>query len=173
MPLNASEPVNATIFTAAIIEILEKDQACVNFINSEGWTPLMYAGLHGHVEFFLKLLKCDSNAVAKNKQGKTVLMLISSYGHTHLCKISRTFSISNNSSIKVKDYVNTRDDEGRTALHYALEVNQLNCAEVLLENGADIYAEDKKKETPLSIAKSSSRKDDALKLLKCFVPPTV
>ncbi|XP_059175936.1 serine/threonine-protein phosphatase 6 regulatory ankyrin repeat subunit B-like [Physella acuta] len=48
--------------------------------------------------------------------------------------------------------VNTRDDYRRTALHYSVEHEQLECTNMLLKAGADVNLLDANHETPLIIA---------------------
>uniref|UniRef100_A0A0N5A9Z5 Delta-like protein n=1 Tax=Syphacia muris TaxID=451379 RepID=A0A0N5A9Z5_9BILA len=53
---------------------------------------------------------------------------------------------------------------GRTALHYAAQYNNLDVIKTLVENGADINAQDQKEQTPLFLA-AMEGKVDAVRML--------
>jgi ankyrin repeat protein len=50
---------------------------------------------------------------------------------------------------KSRKYINEKDDQGKTALHYAITQNQLELVQWLLDHGADKEARDKDGLTPL------------------------
>jgi ankyrin repeat protein len=57
------------------------------------------------------------------------------------------------------DRISSRDDEGKTPLHVAVEWNQKDVAELLLAKGADVNAKGKDDWTPLDAAVGHARKD--------------
>ncbi|CAG9463685.1 unnamed protein product [Pedinophyceae sp. YPF-701] len=62
--------------------------------------------------------------------------------------------------LKEKDVdVNKRDEEGRTALHFACGYGEKKCAELLLEAGADVECQDDNKNTPLHYAAGYDQKE--------------
>lgn len=100
-----------------------------------------------------------------NEQGKTLLMqLIDSYGE-HPSAYRRSFYGSSGAS-SISDYVattflptmissctvNATDSQGETALIIAARKNALDIVRLLLDNGADPFAEDLKGRTALSYA---------------------
>ena len=52
-------------------------------------------------------------------------------------------------------FVNSKDGKGWTALHYALESNLVEIAEILVRYGAHIHSKDKKGVSPLSVGSLS------------------
>lgn len=55
--------------------------------------------------------------------------------------------------------VDLRDVRGNTPLHFAAMRGKIEMVELLLENGADLFIENKQKETPLDKAKQCSQKE--------------
>jgi ankyrin repeat protein len=62
--------------------------------------------------------------------------------------------------------VNARGFDDMTALHWASRDGHLGCAQVLLERGADVRIQDKKKSTPLRYASDNGHLEVALLLLE-------
>ncbi len=50
------------------------------------------------------------------------------------------------------NYINTKDNSGKTPLHYAIENNNTKLTELLIKNGADINTKDNSGKTPLHYA---------------------
>ncbi|XP_046451149.1 serine/threonine-protein phosphatase 6 regulatory ankyrin repeat subunit B-like [Daphnia pulex] len=61
--------------------------------------------------------------------------------------------------------INYRDEEGRTALHFALNAKNMTTARYLLENGADPTIRDKNEVTPFHLAASHATTTDIIKLI--------
>lgn len=52
-----------------------------------------------------------------------------------------------------------KDDEGRTALHFACGYGEIACAEQLIKAGADVNARDNNENTPLHYAAGYGQAD--------------
>ena len=63
-------------------------------------------------------------------------------------------------------HVNTKDEIGRTPLHYAAYDGHKEIVERLIANGADIKAKDKGGFTPLDLAVSEGKKETVALLSK-------
>lgn len=81
-------------------------------------------------------------ADTKNKEGVTPLLLC----------VDCEFSLATLKSL-VEEHgcsVNDHDDQGRTALHFACDLENEEIITFLLENGADPLAQDLQKSTPMT-----------------------
>ncbi len=62
--------------------------------------------------------------------------------------------------------MNEKDEEGRTALHFASGYNELECMRVLLDGGADVNAVDVNENTALHYAAGYGNMDSAKLLIE-------
>lgn len=119
-------------------------------------SPIEYSWLEKARSFFriFELLKKDQNGVSiyqccntKSEKGITILMEESYRGSMEMMKIL----IENGADI------NTQDNTGKTALHYAAfyTVSSKERLELLINNGANINAKDKRGRTALHYASLS------------------
>ena len=65
---------------------------------------------------------------------------------------------------QIRQLANTRDETGRTPLHWAAQHNQTECVQLLLRSGSDINARDHNKCTPLHDA-CRARAQETVELL--------
>lgn len=63
-----------------------------------------------------------------------------------------------------------KDDEGRTALHFACGYGEIKCAEVLLQHGASVDTADNNQNTALHYAAGYGQDEGVALLLKQCVP---
>eukprot|EP01083_Nonionella_stella_P199967 732850_1 len=92
----------------------------------------------------------DGDPVAKrDNNGATILHLICENGSERLSLKQRlTFYMKRFGEFEIN--INIADNNGCTPLHYIVEeTNDIECCEILIENGAQIDCEDNKKQTPL------------------------
>ena len=68
--------------------------------------------------------------------------------------------------IKIGADVNEKDEEGRSALHFACGYGEIECAELLIEAGADVDILDNAKNSPLHYAAGYGEKKSVDLLLK-------
>jgi len=63
--------------------------------------------------------------------------------------------------------INSKNDEGKTALHYAIERNKPEVVKLLLEYGADLNIEDPKGSTPLDYT-TRTNNEEINKIITAF-----
>jgi ankyrin repeat protein len=83
----------------------------VNYVNQEGYTPLLYSVKFGDIKAVKILLKSqETNINFINKQGYTPLMFAAKYGHFEIVKIltkdKRINLLINNKDLTAGDYAN-------------------------------------------------------------------
>ena len=108
----------------------------------------------------VKLL-LEHGASSTVDEGFTLLHWIASVGDAEKLKI---ILLNGNANLDVKDLINEEAD--RTPLHWAAQENQIEIAELLLKNGANIGAKDIDGKTPLHIATSEGNNEFVNLLLK-------
>ncbi|XP_076672885.1 uncharacterized protein LOC143371523 [Andrena cerasifolii] len=72
--------------------------------------------------------------------------------------------------IAIDRNVNTRDNYGRTKLHYAVDSDNINAVKILIQNGGDVTQASNKGNTPLHIAVSKGNKEMTEVLLRHVRP---
>jgi ankyrin repeat protein len=106
-----------------------------------------YDSQEGAVGIVRLLLGHGANANAEDKGHMTPLHLACYYGKLEIARILLSHSAS----------ANTKGERGQTALHLVLDGNRsgpdgVGITRLLLENGADVNANDGSQETPLHLA---------------------
>ena len=162
-----------------VAKLLIANGANVNERTTDGDTPLHYAARYGQKNVAELLITKGADVNAKNKNGdlpthlalrgnlespkKEVLELLIAKG-TNLSCIQ--ISAHQGDLAKVRSFVeqgisvDSRDSEGRTALHYAAMQGKADVVEFLLSRGADVNAKDKDFGfIPLHHAASGGHKD--------------
>ena len=154
--------------------------ADVNARTNNRDTPLMIAAKKGHVNAVTSLVKCGANVDLQDKDGQTALDL-ALYGsdvssEILSCLIGSGADVNartNNrgtplmiaaenghinavtSLVKCGANVDLQDEDGQTALHYAMSSPEDSICEVLsclIKNGADVNAHTFHNKTPLMLA---------------------
>lgn len=95
----------------------------INFPDSEGMTPLMWAAGYDHLAIVQELLKRGVDIHAKATNDISALMFAAAEGHTDILKVL----------IKDGADVNAKDKEGKTAWIYALEEGHTKALEAIQE----------------------------------------
>ena len=97
-------------------------------VRDEGWTPLMYAAMHGHVNAARPLLASGADTNARNDGGSTPLMIAATHGRAELVKLL----------IASRAEVNALHPDGSAALDRAVVNGNLEVVRILVANGADV-----------------------------------
>ncbi|KAK6101391.1 Ankyrin repeats (3 copies) family protein [Brugia pahangi] len=118
----------------------------VNTPNNNKQTALHYAASKNRPQITTILLKNGANVNAQDNYQATPLHRAASQGHEKIVPI-----LLNEPSLRI----NLTDSAGCTALHLAVEEQREDIAILLVEHGADLYFENKEKETPLALVKTS------------------
>ncbi|EJD76142.1 hypothetical protein LOAG_16844 [Loa loa] len=118
----------------------------VNTPNNNKQTALHYAASKNRPQITTILLKNGANVNAQDNYQATPLHRAASQGHEKIVPI-----LLNEPSLRI----NITDSAGCTALHLAVEEQREDIAILLAEHGADLYSENKEKQTPLALVKTS------------------
>lgn len=113
-------------------------------MDDEGNTPLHWACVGGHIEVVRFLLDNGVDVEIRSRDGFTPMHSVAQEDRKEVLELL----------IQRGAKVNTPNinDNGNTTLHYAACWGALNCAKVLLANGASVDALAQDKSTPLSFA---------------------
>lgn len=159
-PVDDPDDTNATPLILAtlkgslpIAKMLLERGANVNHRNTNGHTPVKYAGSKNHKDLLVHLLDVGGDPNARDHIGDTPLHRIASMEHHDCLRILLTHPKS--SKIIA---INAQNNQGNTALHLACENDDATSALLLSEHGAAIDIENKAKETPLDLCKAPLRR---------------
>ncbi|XP_057306768.1 poly [ADP-ribose] polymerase tankyrase-2-like [Hydractinia symbiolongicarpus] len=160
-----------------VAEILVRHGANVNAADYWKFTPLHEAAAKGKFEICKLLLKHGADANKKNHEGNTPLDLVKDTfpdvidllrGDVALLEAAKKGNLPKVMKLATPQNINCRDTQGRnsTPLHLAAGYNHVEVAEFLLENGADVNAQDKGGLIALHNASSYGHVDIAALLIK-------
>lgn len=128
----------------------------LNLQTNEGYTPLILAAYHGHVEAVKLLLNAKADACISDQKGNTALMGTIYKGEPEVFEVLVT-----------KCDVNHRNYAGQTALMYASLFGREAMAKALIRKGADANLKDQDGKTAMNLAESQWNQS-MIKLLKFF-----
>ncbi|XP_063290649.1 poly [ADP-ribose] polymerase tankyrase-2 isoform X4 [Pelobates fuscus] len=165
-----------------VTELLVKHGAVINVADLWKFTPLHEAAAKGKYEICKLLLQHGADSTKKNRDGNTPLDLVKDgdtdiqdllRGDASLLDAAKKGCLARVKKLCTTENVNCRDTQGRHSapLHLAAGYNNLEVAEYLLQNGADVNAQDKGGLIPLHNAASYGA-DDVRALLTAAMPPT-
>jgi tankyrase len=160
-----------------VTQLLIEHGACVNVADLWKFTPLHEAAAKGKFEICKLLIKHGADANKKNRDGHTPLDLVKEgdtdvadllRGDAALLEAAKKGNLARVQKLATPENINCRDTQGRnsTPLHLAAGYNNVEVAEFLLENGADVNAQDKGGLIPLHNASSYGHVDIAALLIK-------
>uniref|UniRef100_A0A914QF06 Ankyrin repeat protein n=1 Tax=Panagrolaimus davidi TaxID=227884 RepID=A0A914QF06_9BILA len=140
------------------------------FSNSRGWTPLMYASALCRVEIVKSLLTRNPNLCAQNDSKQTALMIAASFGHVSILEILINYSKEFSKRIPNSKFenicgLNLSDENGFTALHYAVYYAHDEAVKCLLFANANPNIPDKEGITPTLLACSDQNRQKCLNFL--------
>uniref|UniRef100_A0A1B0DGP9 NAD(+) ADP-ribosyltransferase n=1 Tax=Phlebotomus papatasi TaxID=29031 RepID=A0A1B0DGP9_PHLPP len=160
-----------------VTELLLKHGANVNVADLWKFTPLHEAAAKGKYEIVKLLLKHGADPNKRNRDGATPLDLVREgdqdvadllRGNAALLDAAKKGNLARLQRLVTPENINCRDSQGRNSspLHLAAGYNNFEVAEYLLENGADVNAQDKGGLIPLHNASSFGHMDIAALLIK-------
>lgn len=135
------------IFQAAALGELfccNLNHVTVNQVDKNGLTPILWAASYGQLDSVKLLQQKGGNIHYVNPQNQTnALILAAAKGHSSVVKHLLTLSETN---------INHADDDGNTALMYAVFGDFKNCVKDLLDYGADVTLVNSNLDTAYEIA---------------------
>jgi ankyrin repeat protein len=140
LPLHAAACAN----DSTRVEKLLAEGADINAIDSNNWTPLHVATAYERKSIAEILIKNGANINAVGKFGNTPLFLAVITKNLEICELL----ISNGADVNT-----SRDDDGWSILHEAVEKSNIEIVILLLSKQVDINAKSKIDKTPLDWAK--------------------
>ncbi|XP_038133002.1 histone-lysine N-methyltransferase EHMT2 [Cyprinodon tularosa] len=123
--------------------LLETGQVDVNAQDNGGWTPIIWAAEHKHVEVIKSLLNRGADVSIKDKELNVCLHWAAYAGNIDIAELVLNAGCSL-SSVNV---------HGDTPLHIAAREGYLECVTLFLSRGADIDIMNREGDTPLSLAR--------------------
>uniref|UniRef100_A0AAY4E8H8 Euchromatic histone-lysine N-methyltransferase 2 n=1 Tax=Denticeps clupeoides TaxID=299321 RepID=A0AAY4E8H8_9TELE len=126
--------------------LLGTGQVDVNAQDSGGWTPIIWAAEHRHIDVIRALLDRGSDVTLKDKEMNVCLHWASFAGSVEIAELVLNAGCPLSS-------VNTHGD---TPLHIASREGYLDCVTLFLSRGADIDVMNREGDTPLTLARHES-----------------
>ncbi|XP_032437126.1 histone-lysine N-methyltransferase EHMT2 isoform X2 [Xiphophorus hellerii] len=123
--------------------LLETGQVDVNAQDNGGWTPIIWAAEHKHVQVIKSLLNRGADVSIKDKELNLCLHWAAYAGNIDIAELVLNSGCSL-SSVNV---------HGDTPLHIAAREGYLECVTLFLSRGADIDIMNREGDTPLSLAR--------------------
>lgn len=130
-----------------VVKYLVENNANINLCDQSGHTALAYACQKHFDEIFQYLIEkpnINLTTLTNAKENLLILTCKGAPGYTYKpLNIIKTLL-----SKKILD-INQQDQSGKSALLYACELNNLDLAKILIENGATVDVSDSSENTPL------------------------
>uniref|UniRef100_A0A3P9N190 Euchromatic histone-lysine N-methyltransferase 2 n=1 Tax=Poecilia reticulata TaxID=8081 RepID=A0A3P9N190_POERE len=123
--------------------LLETGQVDVNAQDNGGWTPIIWAAEHKHVQVIKSLLNRGADVSIKDKELNVCLHWAAYAGNIDIAELVLNSGCSL-ASVNV---------HGDTPLHIAAREGYLECVTLFLSRGADIDIMNREGDTPLSLAR--------------------
>uniref|UniRef100_A0A8C4F0P8 Euchromatic histone-lysine N-methyltransferase 2 n=1 Tax=Dicentrarchus labrax TaxID=13489 RepID=A0A8C4F0P8_DICLA len=126
--------------------LLETGQVDVNAQDSGGWTPIIWAAEHKHVDVIKALLNRGADVTINDKELNVCLHWAAYAGNVDIAELVLNSGCSLTS-------VNMHGD---TPLHIAAREGYLECVTLFLSRGADIDIMNREGDTPLTLARADT-----------------
>ncbi|XP_077362134.1 histone-lysine N-methyltransferase EHMT2 isoform X2 [Festucalex cinctus] len=123
--------------------LLETGQVDVNSQDNGGWTPIIWAAEHKHVEVIKVLLNRGADVTINDKELNVCLHWAAYAGNVDIAEMVLNAGCSL-ASVNV---------HGDTPLHIAAREGYLDCVTLFLSRGADIDTINREGDTPLTLAR--------------------
>uniref|UniRef100_A0A672NKS7 Histone-lysine N-methyltransferase EHMT2-like n=1 Tax=Sinocyclocheilus grahami TaxID=75366 RepID=A0A672NKS7_SINGR len=129
-----------------VMLLLSTGQVDINAQDSGGWTPIIWAAEHRHIDVIRALLNRGANVTLQDKEMNVCLHWASFSGSAEIAELILNAGCPLSS-------VNLHGD---TPLHIAAREGYIDCVTLFLSRGADIDIMNKEGDTPLSLARSDT-----------------
>jgi len=141
----------------SIAECLSGDQVNVNYVNPFGrskTSTFHKACWIGNKDLVIMLLNKGAKLDSKDVNGDTPLHYASYRGHTEIVLLLNEYANYHN----YDNFVDHRNNSGKTALHLAFSKGYINIISILLQIGANLNLQDYYGKTP--VEENNLSKDD-------------
>ncbi len=127
-----------------------------------GTTPLHVAASYSGLNIVKTLVKYGADVLAVDDVGRTILHAAAQGGDAAVVRFLLT---------PCRDLVNMTDNDGRTALYYAVRANSLAAVKTLVAAGADVELRPANKESLImaAIKYNDELDDDAIPMVEYFI----
>ena len=132
----------------------------LNLRNIKGYDALLYSAYRGNYDIFQKLMDNGTNLNSNNINGLNVL---------HLSVQGNRLNIITLLMEKYIFDINKQDNQGNTALHWAVYFNNPQCIDYLLHYNININITDNNSCTAMDIAKKRENQDLIEKIKNSFI----
>ena len=133
-----------------VVQVLIDAGASVKTKDQDGRSPLHCASRLGHLDIVKMLIDAGAEVCATDNKVQTCLILAAYHGHTDTVRYL----------VGLKDVdVNHAENNGLTALDYAVRSNHPDVVQLLIHAGADIEAKDTDGLSPLLLASTLGHLD--------------
>ncbi|XP_041933228.1 histone-lysine N-methyltransferase EHMT2 isoform X1 [Alosa sapidissima] len=126
--------------------LLGTGQVDVNAQDSGGWTPIIWAAEHRHLDVIRALLDRGADVMLKDKEMNVCLHWASFAGSAEIAE----------RILNAGCPLSSVNMHGDTPLHIAAREGYLDCVTLFLSRGADIDVMNREGDTPLSLARCDS-----------------
>ncbi|XP_058610068.1 histone-lysine N-methyltransferase EHMT2 isoform X3 [Onychostoma macrolepis] len=126
-----------------VMLLLSTGQVDLNAQDSGGWTPIIWAAEHRHIDVIRALLNRGADVTLRDKEMNVCLHWASFAGSAEIAELVLNAGCPLSS-------VNLHGD---TPLHIAAREGYIDCVTLFLSRGADIDIMNKEGDTPLSLAR--------------------
>ncbi|RDD41572.1 Transient receptor potential cation channel subfamily A member 1 [Trichoplax sp. H2] len=128
----AAQQGNIPITRLILGHLKQFDLSLLNTCDNEEMVPLHYAADHCHLEICQLLIQHGSEISLQAEDGSTPLHLAAYRKQIHISK----FLLSVATKHKNNHFVDIRDNDGKTALYIAIEMNHYEMIKLCLDHGA-------------------------------------
>ncbi|XP_056335769.1 histone-lysine N-methyltransferase EHMT2 isoform X2 [Danio aesculapii] len=129
-----------------VLLLLSTGQVDINAQDSGGWTPVIWAAEHRHIEVIRALLNRGADVTLRDKEMNVCLHWASFAGSAEIAELVLNAGCPL-SSVNV---------HGDTPLHISAREGYSDCVTLFLSRGADIDIVNKEGDTPLSLARGET-----------------
>ncbi|KAK2830574.1 hypothetical protein Q5P01_018505 [Channa striata] len=123
--------------------LLETGQVDVNAQDNGGWTPIIWAAEHKHVEVIQALLNRGADVTINDKELNVCLHWAAYAGNVDIAELV----------LNAGCFLSSVNMHGDTPLHIAAREGYLECVTLFLSRGADIDIMNREGDTPLTLAR--------------------
>ncbi|XP_049329095.1 histone-lysine N-methyltransferase EHMT2-like [Astyanax mexicanus] len=129
-----------------VMLLLNTGQVDINAQDSGGWTPIIWAAEHRHIDIVRALLNRGADVTLKDKEMNVCLHWASFAGSAEIAELILNAGCP----------LSSVNQHGDTPLHISAREGYTECVTLFLSRGADIDVMNREGDTPLSLARSDS-----------------